>query len=155
MSFGLKLGIEERGADTAARHLQGLAKQGDDVRPAFRQMTEELVRAEVAWFESAGAGTWPALAESTRAKKEALGQPADPLVATQKLRRSLTVKRGTGAIRSVSKTRMRFGTKVYYAVFHAGGHGVPQREPLIPTDLRTRRRMVKDIRDHVLKGTKG
>lgn len=151
----LGFGIEEHGADVAARHLQGLAKQGEDPRPAFQQIIDELRAGEAGWFATHGEGGWPRLAESTLERKERQGLPRDPLVASRDLLRSLTVKRGRGAIRSATKTRMRFGSKLYYALFHDRGTGVPQRRPVLPVDVRTRKRMVKDVRDHMMKGTQG
>lgn len=151
----LGFAIEAQGDDVAARHLQALAKRGGDPRPAFARIIEDLRRGEVEWFDTHGDGTWPPLAESTRALRAKQGRPATPLVLSGDLRRSLTVKRGSRSIRTQTRRQMRFGTKVYYGAFHARGDGVPKRSPLIPADLRTRRRMVDDIRDYLLgRGTR-
>jgi hypothetical protein len=108
------------------------------------------------WFESHGRGTWPPLANATREIKAKRGQSQQPLVATGALRRSLEVKRGRGATRSATKTRMRFGTTVWYARFHYFvSHSVPQRIPLIILDQRARRRMVLDVRNYMLGRTNG
>lgn len=142
--------MEEKGGEVAERHLTGLAKRGEDPRPAFRQITDELRLGEAEWFDSAGAGTWPRLSDRTLESKQRQGLPREPLVATGALRRSLTVKRGQGGIRSVTKRQMRFGSRIYYAKFHERGTGVPARPILVPLTPKTRRRMVDDIREHLL-----
>jgi phage gpG-like protein len=151
----LDLGIQAQGDDVASRHLTELAKRGEDPRPAFRQIVEEMRSAEGEWFGSDGAGTWPKLADSTLEAKRRAGFPTDVLVATGALRRSLTVKRGKGAQRSITKRQMRFGTKVYYGKFHDQGSGVAKRPILVPMDAKARRRMVADVRDHMLGKTRG
>lgn len=142
--------ISVRGADTASRHLTALAKRGEDARPAFRSIQRQLRKAEAEWFRRGGRGTWPELDEDTRRIKRREGLAPEPLVATGALLRSLTVERGRGARRSAGKTKMTFGTSVYYGRFHERGEAVPKRRILVPLDTRTRRRMVSDVRDHML-----
>lgn len=148
--MALELGVAAQGDDVASRHLTILAKRGEDPRPAFRTIQDDMRAAETQWIGSGGAGTWPKLAESTRATKARKRYPATAMVATKALQKSLTVKRGKGAIRSATKRQMKFGTKVYYAQFHEGGHGVPTRRVLIPVDAKARRRMVRDVRDYMM-----
>jgi phage gpG-like protein len=156
MAAPLGLDIHAQGDAQAAKLVLLLGKRGEDPRPAFRQILDELRVAESQWYGSNGAGTWRPLADSTRDAKGRLGQPSTPLVATGELRRSLEVKRGRGATRSATKTRMRFGTKVWYGKFHKLGSGhLPVRDPLIMVDAKARRRMVRDVRDYMLGRTKG
>jgi len=152
---GLGFDMEARGDEAASKLVYGLAKRGEDPRPAFRQIIDELRGVEPVWFSSHGRGSWAPLADRTREAKAKRGQPPDPLIATGALLASLTVKRGADAKRTAGKRSMRFGTKTYYARFHRMGEGVPIRDPLIPVDTRTRRRMVKDVRDYMLGKTKG
>jgi hypothetical protein len=149
------LSIYAKGDEQAARTIALLGKRGQDPRPAFRQIIEELRVAEDLWFRSHGSGAWPHLADATREAKARRGEPSDILVASGALGHSLTVKRGQQSTRSATKTRMRFGSKVWYGRFHKLGDGVPKRDPLIPVDARARRRMVKDVRDFMLGRTKG
>jgi len=149
--MSLQLVIEEKGAEQASQLLVGLARRGEDPRPAFKTILDELRMAEDVWFRSHGKGDWPALAPETLARKRELGQPSDILVATGALGRSLTVRRGAKSVRSATKTRMRFGSQVWYGKFHKLGSGnSPVRDPLLPLDLRTRRRMVKDVQDYMM-----
>jgi phage gpG-like protein len=55
---------------------------------------------------------------------------------------------------------MRFGTAVYYARMHQYADRfskvhVPQRQPLLPNDQRTRRRMVRDVQFYLMGRTRG
>jgi len=152
---GLGIDIQAHGDEAATRLVYGLAKRGEDPRPVFRQIINELRTSEPQWFASHGQGAWAPLAERTIEEKRKRGQPSDPLIATHALIESLTVKRGRGARRTAAKRSMRFGTKLWYARFHKIGSGVPVRDPLIPVDARTRRRMVRDVRDYMLGKTKG
>lgn len=151
---GLGFGIESKGDEAAAKLLRGLGKSAADPRPAFQQIADELRLGEAAWFASDGRGEWPHLAEATVAYKQREGMPSQPLVRTGALLRSLTAQRGASSRRTVTAKQMRFGTRVPYAVFHQEGRGVPLRRVLVPVDLRTRRRMVADVRDYLMKGTK-
>ena len=155
VAAALGLDVRAHGDDVASRHLTALAKAGEDPRPAFRQIQEEIRTAEATWFGTRGEGSWPNLQQATLDAKLRRGQPPDPLVATGALRRSLTVKRGSGAIRSATKRQMKFGSKVYYGRFHERGGRVPVRRPLLPVDTRTRRRMVKDVREWLMGATRG
>jgi phage gpG-like protein len=146
----LGFSIEAKGDDAAARTLRALGQRGEDPRPVFQQISDELRAAEVHWFESRGDGSWAPLAQDTLDKKARSGQPPEPLVATGALRASLTASRGQQGRRTVTQKQMRFGTRVKYAVFHKEGRGVPERSPLVPVDARTRRRMVKDVRDYLM-----
>jgi phage gpG-like protein len=150
MADPLGLSIKAKGDDVASRHLTELAKRGDDPRPAFREIVEDVRSAEADWFASEGRGSWPPLAARTLAAKARAGHAGGALVATGALRRSLTVKRGAGAVRSATKRQMKFGTKVHYARFHDTGEGAPKRRVMIPLDARARREMVKDVRDYMM-----
>lgn len=149
--------IDVHGDEAAAKLVYGLAQRGEDPRPAFKQIIEEMRLAEPQWFSSKGAGTWPSLADVTREAKIKNGQPStQPLVATGDLYKSLTLKRGAKGVRSATKQRMRFGSKVWYGKFHKlGSWPVPYRNPLIPLNERSRRRMVNDVKNYMLGRTKG
>lgn len=148
--------IDVVGEDVAARNLANLARRGDDPRPALKQMVEEIRVREVSWWSSHGGGSWPRLAESTLARKQALGQPSDPLVATGALRDSYTVKRGKQSRRTATKNTLRYGSRVWYARFALGTkRGEPARPPMFPVDYQVRRRMVKDVTDYLMGRSKG
>jgi len=150
MAGPLGFSITETGDEAAAKVVAGLATRGEDPRPAFKQVLVELAGVESPWFSSSGRDTWASLSDYTRQAKAAAGYPDKPLIRTGALERSLTVKRGSSGVRSATKRQMKFGTKVPYARFHKYGKRIPRRDPLIPLDTRTRRRMVTDVRDYLL-----
>jgi len=150
----MSLDIQAEGDKRSALLLKRMSKRGADPKPAFEQISDELGVAEAAWFHSHGEGAWPKLEEKTLDTKQRLGYPSDPLIRTGALLRSLVVKRGRGSIRNKTVTRMRYGTRVPYAIYHyrarTGYSHVPNRNPLVPLDLKTRRRMVKDVQKFLL-----
>jgi len=150
----LGLDIEAEGEKRAAILLQRMSKRGADPRPAFEQISDELGAAEAAWFTSRGEGEWPRLADVTREHKQRLGYPDAPLIATGKLIRSLVVKRGRGSVRSRTRTKMRYGTRVPWAIYHyrarTGYSHVPHRNPLVELTPERRKRMVRDVSRYML-----
>jgi hypothetical protein len=151
----LEFTIESKGDEAVARLLHGLAHDAADPRPAFRQIAEELAIGEGAWFASDGAGTWPALAEATIREKQQKGYPPETLVATGKLKRSLIVRSGSSSRRTITARGMRYGTRVPYAIYHqrarTGYSKLPSRPPMLPVSRPTRRRMVRDVRDYLMR----
>jgi len=145
--------IESKGDEQTARLIAGMAKRGADPRPALRNIIEELRLKEDPWFRSHGGGSWPSLADETRAFKEQHGYPSDDRVRTGLMGASLTVRSGSNSIRRVWREGMRFGTSVRYAKFHRYGTGnMPQRDPVVPVDYLTRQRMVNDVKRYLLVG---
>lgn len=152
---GLQLLVESKGDEAATQLLRGLGKSAADPRPAFKQIADELAIAEGEWFASRGEGSWPDLAETTIAYKAQHGLPPDPLVATGALKRSLIVRSGSGGRRTITQKQLRYGTRVPYARFHArartGYSRMPRRYPMISLGISERRRMVKDVRDYLMR----
>ena len=144
--------VEVKGDEQAARLLAGMAKHGADPRPALRQISDELRAAEDPWFRTHGDGTWADLAEATKLAKQAQGYPDNPLVRTGALGGTLTVRSGARSIRKVTKAEMHFGTSLFYAKFHAIGSSVQMRNPVVPVNAESRRRMVYDIKRYVMTG---
>jgi hypothetical protein len=156
LAQALGLDIQAQGVDVASKTLTQMAKRGEDPRPAFRTISDELRAAEVAWYASDGDHSWPSLLPETIEAKLRRGEPTAPMIATRALVYSLTMKRWPGAIRSSTRRQMKFGTKVYYARFHERGNFPnPVRKVLLPVDARTRRRMVNEVRDYMMGRTKG
>lgn len=152
---GLQLLVESKGDEAAAQLLRGLGKSAADPRPAFKQIAEEIAVAEGDWFASAGGGSWPRLAETTIAYKAQHGLPPDPLVATGALKRSLIVRSGSKGRRTITQKQLRYGTLVPYARFfqraRTGYSRMPRRYPMISLGHDTRRRMVGDVRDYLMR----
>lgn len=112
----------------AAQLVSRLARRLDDGRPALTGLVDRILFFQRERFE--GRGTrWRKLAPSTQRKD--LQQHRDPrtLVLTGALMRSLTVRGAPGQFLTITATDLRFGTRIYYAVFHRRGEGVPKRAP--------------------------
>lgn len=104
-----------------------------DLEPLWELVKPVAASVEEDQFSSQGQGAWPGLAESTIARKEAGGWPADPLVRTGDLRASLV---DPGRAADAGPRSMTYGTNVDYALFHQEGTSrMPQRQ-LIPDPYR-------------------
>jgi phage gpG-like protein len=96
------------------------------VKPVAAQVEEEQ-------FDTQGQGAWPALADSTLARKASGGWPEDPLIRTGDLKASLT---DPGRAADVGPRHMIYGTDSSYAIFHQlGTSKMPQRQ-VIPDPYR-------------------
>ena len=146
------LDVKVKGDEQAARMIGALAKRGEDARPVLRRLMEDLRIAEDPWFRTHGGGTWAPLADITRTEKEQAGFAADPLVRTGFLGNSLTARTGGKSVRRVTRDEMHFGTRVFYAKFHAIGGALPVRNPVVPTDVGVRRKMVLDVKRYLMTG---
>ena len=97
------------------RNLLRVQRGLSDFRPFFDSAGRRILQRELEMvFRSRGYGEWPALAASTRRSKSQRGYPADPLVATGSLRRSVTALQGL--------RRTRFTLSMRYQVPYAGFH---------------------------------
>jgi phage gpG-like protein len=111
--------IQVVGDEVTERHLNDIADRAADPRPGLRRVADMFRDHERDVFATAGEGTWRPLQPETIRQKGS----ARPLVATGALMRSLTV-RGGGNLQRVTRTQLRFGTKVWYAKFQKK-HGRP------------------------------
>lgn len=97
--------------------LIGVGHRGANARPALEQTADVLMRREEQWWDSGGEGTWPPLADETLRQKAALGQPAELMVATGKLRASLTRRGAAGQDLEVTESTLRLSTTLAYAAY--------------------------------------
>lgn len=144
----MRLEIDVFGDKQLARDLLRLGDRIEDATPAFREMLTKLAGIEREQFASEGgrgSGGWAPLAASTLATKRANGLDEHILVATGRLRASLTgVAPGGDARREVHPTEMVFGTNVPYARYHQlGTIRIPRRRFLELTELDRREAFVK------------
>lgn len=134
--MGIRFEFEAYGDKLVARELTRFSVRGADASPAFEVIADQFMRSEKHRFSTKGNGTWQALAASTRARKAASRNPTIRananriLIATGRLRRSLTVRHDPDQELIVTPGFMVFGTKVAYAGWHQNGRGVPTRKPL-------------------------
>lgn len=133
--MALRILIESSGEEAVERDLLGLADRAEDARPVLRRVAEMMRLAEIAWFDSEGEGSWPALAESTVLAKDSGGLPPEMLVASGELRDSLT-KEGGANIEFITLNELIFGTEDPVAGFHQKGtRNMPARPPLHFSEL--------------------
>jgi phage gpG-like protein len=104
-----------------------------DLEPLWELVKPIAARVEEDQFSTQGEGAWPALAESTIARKESGGWPMDPLVRTGDLKDSLT---NPGRAADTGPAHMIYGTDVDYALFHQEGTSRMPARQLIPDPYR-------------------
>ena len=106
---------------------------------AFKPIMSEVERRQ---FDTHGDGSWPPLAETTLAQKEAHGWPSDPLVRTGDLKESLV---DPGRAADSGPLHMNYGTDVPYAGFHQDGTSrMPQRQ-VIPDPFKVEDRRKLEV----------
>jgi hypothetical protein len=122
------VGIETTGIRAQVAVMKKLGIRGADIRPAYPEVETVYREQETQLFATQGHGQWPALAASTVATKASKGLDPRMMHASSMLYRSLTQKKPRNRWRRARKTELRWGTKVFYALFHQEGHGVPVRK---------------------------
>ena len=104
-----------------------------DLEPLWELVKPVAASVEEDQFSTQGQGAWPPLAESTIARKEAGGWPADPLIRTGDLKASLV---DPGRAADTGPSHMTYGTDVEYAIFHQEGTSRMPARQLIPDPYR-------------------
>jgi len=124
MSAKPEAGIEVKGAQKAASDLLDVGKRGRDVRPTRDRVRRIYLKSNERHLSSPG---WPALSPETIARKTAQGLPSQPERATGALLASLTEQRSKGQINRASKSKMVFGSRLFYAPWQHGTKHQPKR----------------------------
>lgn len=124
MASQLTIGVTgARGAETL---LDGVAARGRSLRPALVAVADLLLAVERRQFQSKGAYAqtpWAALSDATKARKARAGQPAAILVATGRLKDSLTTKGAAGQTLDIQAQRLFLGSDAWYGKFAQQGKG--------------------------------
>lgn len=145
--------IEVFGDEVISRTLLRVSKV-DDGRPAFRRMAAMLEKASLQRFESEGSfggEPWAPLAESTLRSKAARGYGDQGiLVASGRLRASLTQETAPDAIRQITPTFMRWGSKVPYGVFHQQGTSRMPRRRVVKLPDMVKRALVRELQHELM-----
>jgi phage gpG-like protein len=142
----LHVDIRQEGASRSALHVAQLGERAANPRPAFERIAREMERNEQVYFRSRGAGKWAPLSIETEAYKAAEGQGSVPLVASGRLRDSLTRAR-------VTPHSVSIGTEVPYARFHQyGTRRMPARPPIMPASPRLSRMARDEVSRYVVEG---
>lgn len=134
--MGVRFELEAYGDKLVARELTRFSAHAADASPAFRVIGDQFMRQEKRRFQTKGNGTWPDIADSTKARKASSRNATvrananKILIATERLKKSLTVKGAPDQVLITEPSFMVFGTSVEYAQFHQNAKGVPMRKPL-------------------------
>lgn len=120
--------VEVQGADELARGFRGLISRLNNLRPFYKSISSDFFRSNEALVFRNSPGRFTDLKQETKDRKLARFNRVYPiLVATGKLRRSLSDKSDTNSVNRISSTSLEIGTKIPYARFHQEGKGVPER----------------------------
>lgn len=117
-----ELAVKER---HAVAGLEKMASRMVDIRPLKGAILTALLEGERRMWARPRGSRWAPLAESTIERKRREGLPPQILVATGKLRDSLTQEAGDGSIREAGRDYIRFGTTVLEAKFQVKGTANP------------------------------
>lgn len=92
-----------------------------NMRPAWKLVADALRAAFRENFDAGGRPQWTPLRPSTLASKAARGYPANPLVASGKLRDSVTVEGAPGHIENLTEKGGEIGSSLPTFAFHEKG----------------------------------
>ena len=137
----------EAQTERVKRNLVRIRRGLDDFRPFFDTSGREILQSELERvFRSRGYGEWASLSASTLRDKTRRGYPADPLVATGSLRRSVT------ALDGLRRTRftLSMSYQVPYARFHETGTARMPARPIFGSVVRhSRSRFVEALNRYI------
>ncbi len=152
--MALRLTLEVFGERQIDRTLAGITERGQDLRPAFEDITEQFLEAERRQFATQGifgSGGWRALSPPYAAWKARHYPGKTILRRDDDLWRSLT--QGP-AVKVIEPDRLILGSDVEYGKYHQAGGGpggLPRRRPVeLPES--TRRAMVKTLQRFAITG---
>lgn len=113
----MKLEIRPFGTDRHARKLEAIAERTNNPRPLFLSISDDLADIGRRRFRTGGDGGWDRLKASSVARKARAGQFQRLGWASGELAASLSRPRGRNASRRITRTRMTWHTKLFYAKF--------------------------------------
>lgn len=153
MAKGPQITIEAKGAVKAGFDLHQLGVRARDVRPLSTKVQAQFRASTKGRFESRGRGSWPPLAESTRARKADEGQRPEVLRMTDKLFRSLTVRGAEGSVQEAKPNEIVYGTRLRYAHLAQKTEHQPLRK-IVELRPSEQREITKLIQTYIAKGEK-
>jgi phage gpG-like protein len=143
--------IDAKGVQRTAKHMDDVARRAGNVKDASYKVRTVYRKAEERRFQSRGAGSWPALKESTREWKARTNSDPRMMRATNALYKALTSPRAGGQVDERKPDEFRFGTDLPYATFHDRGKGVPLRK-LIDLTPAERQEIDDALGDYIARG---
>lgn len=141
--------LEVFGEEVIARRLSRFGENVSDFKPLFENIMTLLEGISAETFATQDSGAWPALSPKYAEWKNA-NYPGKPLMRlTDRLYQSLTTK-GSGSVRQIQQTSMRFGTTVPYAAMHQSGGGTLPRRRVVHLVEDDKKKIMKEVHRFVV-----
>jgi phage gpG-like protein len=152
----VRITIEAFGETELSRELLRFTQRADDMRPAFAEVRERFLKLETEQFDSGGrySGGWAPLKDGYAQAKLRAGLDPNILVATGRLKKSLTDK-GTDSVYETTRDSALFGSNVPYGVFHQSRQPrrfLPRRAPVAIPE-REKIEWIKVLQHYLIRGT--
>ncbi|MGR3219394.1 MAG: hypothetical protein ACUZ8H_06190 [Candidatus Anammoxibacter sp.] len=100
------------------RAIQDAGKKVSDLRRAWTDISRDWRKSNTAQFSLLGTGLYPPLSPEYKKRKAKLFPGKPILVATERLKKSVTSKGSPDHINVIVKSGFTFGTRVPYGIFH-------------------------------------
>ena len=126
----------------------------DDLRPAWKKVSEKLFKISAKQFDTQGgsgaSGGWTPLSDNYLLWKQAQVGNQPILVFSGDMRRSLTQKGGQNIL-EMKRDHMKWGTRVGYATVHQKPQSspIPQRK-IIDLNEQDKRDLMREIQRHLV-----
>lgn len=146
----MRLLFDVYGEEEAAYELLRFADRMLDIRPALTKVAADAREQTAQRFEDEGPG-WAPLAESTLARKAALGQPSAILQAEGDLLRSLTAL-GGDHVEVVADDSLLMATRDPKADYHQKGTSRMPARPIVDFSETQRRDHIRTIQRFIVEG---
>jgi hypothetical protein len=138
-------GVEVRGLAHALRTINSMGERAKDIRPTKDRVRSIYLESNRRHLSSPG---WAPLSDETIERKQRQGLDSQPERATGALYRSLTEQRAKGQRTNVSRSRLRFGSRLFYAPWQQGTKSQPTRDQISLTTSE-RERMARILSRYV------
>lgn len=151
----MKFSVSIYGEKLVSTKFERAARAAMNVKPAFDNVANELMRITETQFESQGrrgGGSWKGLDKKWLFRKTKAGHDPRILHMRGALRRSVTKRKAKGQILIITPDSLTFGTSLPYAARHQFGvPGETPKRPFLRTTKHDRENMRDEIRDHLMK----
>jgi len=140
--------LNGRGTERAEARFKRMGQNAAHAKPALEEIVTDVLIPTTK--ERWGKG-WRKLADSTKEAKKRKGQPRTKLVASGRLRDSLTKPGHKDMIFDVNHERALYGTRVFYAQFHDKPRDNEPRRRLIRLTKQSRKAIAEKVSAHLRK----
>lgn len=147
--------IDVEGIEETRDDLEDMADRGEDFRPVFRKVADDLAKSWSENFTAQGllVGGWKTLDAQYAAWKSRNVPGAPPMIRSGNLFRSISEGRGVAI--EIDKKSAVFGTKVEYAKFHQYGTTKMPKRQIVFVPQNAEREWSEMAKEHVVEGRSG